>query len=66
MNKKTWEKKKKGMLKRYDNRIKDKLAEEGISREWMKDHLEINKIVTVSNDKNVTKIKEIWVKETDK
>mgnify|MGYP003630560996 FL=1 len=39
MNKKTWDKKKKGMLVRYENRIKDKLADEGISREWMKDHL---------------------------
>ena len=42
MNKKTWKKKKKGMLVRYENRIKDKLAEEGISKEWMKDHLIID------------------------
>lgn len=30
------------MLVRYENRIKDKLADEGISREWMKDHLKID------------------------
>ena len=47
MNKKTWEKKKKGMLKRHENRIKDKLADEGISREWTKDHL----IIDMGGDK---------------
>ncbi len=42
MNHKVKEKRKEAMLKRYENRMKDKLAEEGISKEWMKDHLIID------------------------
>ena len=47
MNKKVKERRNKAMLKRYENRSKDKLADEGISREWMKDHL----IIDMGGDK---------------
>ena len=47
MIKKVKERRNKAMLKRYENRIKDKLADEGISREWMKDHL----IIDMGGDK---------------
>ena len=47
MNNKVKERRNKAMLKRYENSIKDKLADEGISREWMKDHL----IIDMGGDK---------------
>ena len=47
MNNKVKERRNKAMLKRYENRMKDKLADEGISKEWMKDHL----IIDMGGDK---------------